>query len=364
MVGASRIGRGLLALTLLPGCARLVGGEAAVVLQAADRGAAQSELGWTTPPPRRARLAEADIWTPADRAPSASLVLAPGFAEAGRDDPRLMRLADALARAGFAVRVPDLPGARRLTLDPADIDAMRAALRAERASGRPVALAGVSFAAAPALIAARQEGGAAAVVTLGGLHRMEEAAVFAATGAHRAPGEAAWRRGAPNPFAAAAFLLAMADAMPDRADRWLLRETGLRRAEDPAAPLGDLARDMTPAGRAALALVEERDPEAVPARLAALPSPVREALAVLDPSRAGLGVLDACVLAVHGEADPIIPWTQSVALAQAVPRARLFLVPGFGHVEGGAVPPEGQRVLVGAMRALLGLRDGRDPCRD
>jgi fermentation-respiration switch protein FrsA (DUF1100 family) len=91
---------------------------------------------------------------------------------------------------------------------------------------------------------------------------------------------------------------------------------------------------------------------------------VREALAVLDPSRAGLGVLDACVLAVHGEADPIIPWTQSVALAQAVPRARLFLVPGFGHVDGGAVPSDGQRVLVGAMRALLGLRDGRDPCQD
>jgi pimeloyl-ACP methyl ester carboxylesterase len=370
MVGASRIRRAfrtrlkplLLALTLLaaPGCARLIGGEAGVVLEAIEHGPARTELGRITPPPQRTRLAEADLWLPADAAPRASLVLAPGFSELGRDDPRLLPVAESLARAGFAVRVPELPGARRLTLDPADIAAMRAAAAAEHAAGRRVAMAGISFAAAPALLAG-QDGAAELVVTLGGFHAMEALAIFAATGAHRAPGEAAWRRGTPNPFAGPGFLLAIADAMPDASDRWLLRQAGTRRLRAPDAPLDDLLRDLTPAGRTALDLLAERNPAGIPARLAALPAPARVALAALDPAGRPLGT---CTLAIHGIEDPIIPWTQSAALAAALPQGRavLVLVPGFGHVEPAAVPPAGQMALIRAMRLLLAWRDGTDPC--
>jgi pimeloyl-ACP methyl ester carboxylesterase len=359
MVRASRISCVLLALSLT-GCARLVGGEAGVVLEAIEHGPARTELGRITPVPTRTRLAEADLWLPGAGVPRAGLVLAPGFSEGGRDDPRLQPLAESLARAGFAVRVPDLPGARRLTLDPADIAAMRRAAEAEAAAGRRVALAGISFAAAPALIAG-QGGQAALVLTLGGFHGLGPLAVFAATGAHRAPGEAGWRRDPPTPYAAGAFLLAVSAAMPDGTDGLLLRQAGGRLLADPAARLEDLARAMTPAGRAALALVGEGDPERVPARLAALPAPARERLAALDP--AGVA-LSTCTLAIHGLADTVIPWTQSAALAAALPpgRAVLVLVPGFGHVDPAGVPLEGQLVLIGAMRALLGWRDGTDPC--
>jgi pimeloyl-ACP methyl ester carboxylesterase len=370
MVRASRVSRAfrtplkvvLLALGLLalPGCARLIGGEAGVVLDAIERGPDRTELGRVTPPPRRDRLPDADLWLPGAGAPRAGLVLAPGFSEGGRDDPRLHPLADSLARAGFAVRVPDLPGARRLTLDPADIAAMRRAAEAEAAAGRRVALAGISFAAAPALLAG-QGGGAELVLTLGGFHGLEPLAVFAATGAHRAPGEAGWRRDPPTPYAAGAFLLAVSAAMPDGTDGLLLRAAGGRLLADAAAPLDDLARAMTPAGRAALALVGERDPDQVPARLAALPAPARDRLAALDPARVALAT---CTLAIHGLQDRVIPWTQSAALAAALPpgRAVVVLVPGFGHVEPAGVGLEGQLALIGAMRVLLGWRDGIDPC--
>jgi pimeloyl-ACP methyl ester carboxylesterase len=359
MVRASRIGCVLLALTL-SGCARLIGGEAGVVLEAIEHGPARTELGRITPPPLRTRLPEADLWLPADATPRAALVLAPGFSEAGRDDPRLLPVAESLARAGFAVRVPELPGARRLTLDPADIAAMRRAAEAEAAAGRRVALAGISFAAAPALLAG-QDGRAGLVVTLGGFHAMQALAVYAATGAHRLPGEAAWRRGAPNPFAGPAFLLAIAEAMPDPADRWLLKEAGTRRLRAPDAPLGDLVRDMTPDGRAALDLIAEREPARIPDRLAALPAAARAVLGALDPAGARLAT---CTLAIHGLEDPIIPWTQSAALSAALPpgRAVLVLVPGFGHVEPAGVPMQGQLALIGAMRHLLAWRDGTDPC--
>jgi fermentation-respiration switch protein FrsA (DUF1100 family) len=122
-----------------------------------------------------------------------------------------------------------------------------------------------------------------------------------------------------------------------------------------------LAPQLTPSGRAVLALVQERNPEAVPARLAALPPLVRERLATLDPARA---TLRTCTLAIHGLADTVIPWTQSAALGAALPpgQAVVVTVPGFGHVEPAGVPAEGQLALIRAMRLLLAWRDGSDPC--
>jgi hypothetical protein len=130
----------LLALSLVAtaGCARLIGGEAGVVLQSIVHGPAETELGRSTPAPRRERLAEADLWLPGTGTPTASVVLAPGMAEAGRDDPRLLPVAESLARAGFAVRVADQPGAQRLTLDPADPrrHLLRRGAGADRRAGR------------------------------------------------------------------------------------------------------------------------------------------------------------------------------------------------------------------------------------
>ena len=67
-------------------------------------------------------------------------------------------------------------------------------------------------------------------------------------------------------------------------------------------------------------------------------------------------------MALHGEADPVVPWTEALALARAVPRARLVLVPGFGHIGTEEIPLAGKLRLIEAARALLDWRDGRDPC--
>jgi pimeloyl-ACP methyl ester carboxylesterase len=361
MVAASRIRRGVFAalIALLPGCARLVGGEAGVVLQAAERGAANTELGRITPAPQRHRFADHDRWTPADTPPRATLILAPGFSEAGRDDPRLVLAADAFARAGFLVRVPVLPGAQALTLDARDTLALRAAARAE---GQRTALAAISYAAGPALLAARAEPGVALLLTLGGYGDLTAAATFALTGAHRLPGETAWRFATQNPFAAAAFLSALAPVLPEARDRVTLTAAAARRRADPAAPLDDLAADAGAGAASAFALLAERDPDRIPARLAALPARAREALASLDPAPLAFDATPPCTVLVHGLADPVIPPTQSEALAPRLPRARLILVPGFGHVEPAAVPLAGQLRLIEAVRALLDFRDGRDPC--
>ncbi|MDT8321762.1 MAG: hypothetical protein RQ826_14675, partial [Xanthomonadales bacterium] len=69
---------------------------------------------------------QADLYLTADTA-GAGLVLVPGAAPGGRDDPRLVTLATALARSGFAVLVPDIESLRELRLSPATADEIAAA---------------------------------------------------------------------------------------------------------------------------------------------------------------------------------------------------------------------------------------------
>ena len=85
---------------------------------------------------------------------------------------------------------------------------------------------------------------------------------------------------------------------------------------------------------------------------------MRSDLAALDLSRADLSQLDARLLLVHGRDDPIIPSTESEALAAAAPdETTLYVVDSLAHVE---LDPAG---LVDGLRLwravyrLLALRD-------
>ena len=66
-----------------------------------------------------------DIYLPAD--PRAALLLIPGVTPDGRDDPRLVAFAGALARHGFLVFTPELPGLRAQRVGRDDPDAVAAA---------------------------------------------------------------------------------------------------------------------------------------------------------------------------------------------------------------------------------------------
>jgi pimeloyl-ACP methyl ester carboxylesterase len=71
-----------------------------------------------------------------------------------------------------------------------------------------------------------------------------------------------------------------------------------------------------------------------------------------------MGQLQARLILVHGRTDNIIPYTQSEALARAVPsgQAQLFLLDGFGHANlQGLSLKDGWR-LWRAVDDLLGQR--------
>ncbi|WP_439577088.1 alpha/beta fold hydrolase [Elioraea sp.] len=353
--------RAVLALTLLAACVH----EPARLLADIEAGPGPSALKQATPAPTREAFAvpgtEADLYRPGIPA-RARIVLVPGLSEAGRRDARLVPFAESLARVGFLVVVPDLPAARGLSADASDAEAVAAAVRALPEAPGPAGIAAISYAAGPAFLAALRPEVAPRldfIATLGAYHDTDAMLTFLVAGAHRAPGETAWRFGRPRPEALWLFVLANAAALPEPRDvAWLREVAEARLAGRPAPP----AREIGVGARAVLALADERDPDAVPRRIAALPDPLRGALGRLSLADAPLGRLPVCAILVHGARDPVIPWTESVRLAQALPRARLHLVPDLDHVDPRGLSFAGRLSLLQAAEDLLAARDGSDVC--
>ncbi|MGH7389424.1 MAG: hypothetical protein ACREM3_08170, partial [Candidatus Rokuibacteriota bacterium] len=142
-----------------------------------------------TPPPARDTLAVGGAG--ADRYARAAfvsrpLVLVHGVTPAGKDDPHAAAAARLLARAGFDVAVPTVPGLTTGRLRPDDVEPVVATIDAlGRSAGRPVTLVSVSVGAGPALLAAADErvrDRVAAVLSLGGYASARSLVRFFLTG--------------------------------------------------------------------------------------------------------------------------------------------------------------------------------------
>ena len=337
-------------------------------------GAGPSTLKEITPSPGREAIVyaveghtyAADLYRPGDAA-RAALVLVPGAAERGKDDPRLIAFATSLARARFLVLVPDIESLRALTIGPGDSGRIADALRhlggrAEVPKPGALGLVAISYAAGPAILAAlapylRER--VRFVLVVGGYYDMTAAVTFFTTGRYRDGPDVPWRHRTPNAYGKWVFLRANAGRLENDRDRWLLDAMARRKLADLEAPLDDLAARLGPEGRSVHALLVNKDPQAVPGLIAALPDRMRSDMMALDLSRADLSRLAAELILLHGRDDTIIPHTESQALAAAAPagRATLWLVNNLSHVElGPGGLPDALRLLAAAYH-LLALRD-------
>ena len=259
-------------------------------------------LSALTDPPTRRPLAPletgADLWVHAGLDAGRPLVLAHGFAPEGKDDPRVRDAAALLARAGFDVAVPTIPGLTRGRLGPEDVEPVIGALAAR--DGRTV-LVGVSVGAGPALLAAadpRVGERVSAVLSLGGYASAVEVLRFWLTGAFAYEGVRG--RVDHDPELVRMFLRANADRL-DGASRAALEAT-----------------DRTATGRL----------------LDAPPPDLQRYLDALSPIRVAPGI-GAHLILVHGRADRAVPYTESLRLAASRPgRTTLVLVGLVEHVEG------------------------------
>jgi pimeloyl-ACP methyl ester carboxylesterase len=287
-------------------------------------------LSRLTPPPSVRPLAippeglalAADLYQPFTPWPSRNVVLVHGLSPAGKGDPRLQEAARLLARAGFRVLVPTVPGLTRLRLRPDDAETVVQAIKALRSWGR-VQVLGISVGAGPALLAAadpRVAGEVSAVLSLGGYASTVELLRYFLTGTYRYGAVAGQAR--PDPRAVSEFIQANADLLDD----------------------------------AALRLVDNRDPARVEPLVRDLSPQLRDLLETLSPERV-IGRLRGRLLLIHGKNDPAVPFTESLRLAE-VARGRvptsLVLLEVVGHVEPEAAPL-GRWDAVGELLALWAL---------
>jgi acetyl esterase/lipase len=302
---------------------------------------------------------EGDLYEPGGKT-RAAMVLVPGAAVLGRDEPRLKALARTFARAGFVVLVPELPELRHLALSLADADRVAAAVRQLRKSkpAEPLGVAAVSYAVAPAMIAALQDdllGKVKFVVGIGGYRDAEAAIRFVTTGTFRPIGEAREFQMKPNNYGRWAFVLANAGRLDDTKDASLLYEIARLRFRDPDADVAPIAAKLGPEGRAVLALVENRDPEAVTPLVGALPERVRREIDGLNLALYDLSKFKGDLILVHGRGDQLVPYSESQALAAAASNAHasLFLIDGLGHIDFNSVTAANAWTMWRAILTLL-----------
>jgi pimeloyl-ACP methyl ester carboxylesterase len=283
---------------VLAGCTGLR--SAAFLLEFLSGGRVSALSALTVAPDRRQfpnTTIDADLFLHRGLGRGTSLVLVHGFTPQGKDDPRVQDAAGLLARAGFDVTVPTIPGLTRGRLGLEDVEPVVAAL----AQIRPPALViSVSVGSGPALLAAadpRVRNQVGAVLSLGGYASAREVVRFWLTGAYGYAGVSGRVRH--DPEQVRAFVRANADR-------------------------------LVPSARATL---EAADPEAAERLLASPPSDLAQYLDAVSPLRVARDI-SARLILVHGRADRAVPFTESLRLADARPaRTRLVLVGVVDHVE-------------------------------
>ena len=154
------------------------------------------------------------------------------------------------------------------------------------------------------------------------------------------------------------FVSGNTDRLADPVDRSAFRRMAERMVEDPQAAIDDLSDQLTPEGQSLLDLLQNRDPARSPALLARLPSGIRAELDALNLATRDLSLLKAHLILVHGTDDQIIPYTESLALAAAVPpgQSELILIDGLAHVDTQPFRLD-RRAMWRAIGILLAQRD-------
>jgi pimeloyl-ACP methyl ester carboxylesterase len=265
---------------------------------------------------------QGDLYRPPDDAPA--IVLVPGAARLGKDDPRIVRLARAIARGSRVVFVPQMALANRRFIEDDLQSLVRAVVALDESAFTTgdVSLLGISYGGSFAMVAAadpRLEGRLAQVAVFGAYFDLVGVVQAATTGVSIVEGR---RIPWDLPPEAQAIL---EEAAPDLVPAASREDLG--RALESRDPSG-----LAPGDRALYELLVNRDPDRtreLAGRLSGQAGAIMERFspaAVADRIRAP-------VIAMHSMDDPAVPFAEAIRLRRAMPEARMVVVRGFRHVD-------------------------------
>jgi len=271
------------------------------------------------PIPFAGRTLAADLYRPAYRParPRGVILLVHGLSPAGRRQPDLIRLGRLLARHGQLVLVPQFDTLAAFTLDGTEVAAIGAALDHAASLASPVAIAGFSFGAGPALLAAPERPGIRLAGSFGGYADLRSVIAFITT-SEGAEQYNRWK-----------LLQLLAGFVGDERDRGRLGAIARAKLANPSEDTGRLESALGEDGQAVLALVHNRRADAVSPLLARVSPSIHAALDRLSPLPV-MSRLYGRALIAHGRADISIPYTESLRLARAA-GAHAVILNTFHH---------------------------------
>jgi dienelactone hydrolase len=290
--------------------------------------------------PVEGKTVVADLYRPADGGPHPGIVLCHGVADRGKDDLRLVNFADALARAGYMALVPDFENLRQFRVRPSDVDEIVGAF--EHLSTLPsvkrdrIGLFGFSYAGGLSILAARDPRISDRVkfcFLLGAYYDLEAVVGYMTTGMYRL--DDAWTYLEPRNSGRWAFLQNSVDLIENDRDRALLSGIARARLDDPQSDVSHLARSLGEEGAAVYALLVNEDPEQVGVIIDGLNERVRTYFDELSP-RGKMDNITARLILAHGRDDNLIPYTESIMLAEHAPPeapVHLELLDSFEHMD-------------------------------
>lgn len=277
-----------------------------------------------------------------------AIVFINGTTPEGRELRAVRSLAEGLARSGFVVFVPDLPGLREDEISPETVSAAGSAVHAAAdypgVRGNEVSLVGASTGATLALIVAKDpalDGRVSSVSGIAPFTDIRTALSLATTGHYVENGRPVPYR--PDPFLSYVIARSLIAAIPPGEDRDTLSAelSGVdRRAPDPLAdlrrrPTRDLGREAASVVR----LLANEDPRRADDLYRALPRAVRSDLEALSPL-AGEGRIEAPVEIATSQQDKYFPSSESLAASRLAPKARVTVTEALEHAEPGFEPRE------------------------
>ena len=248
-----------------------------------------------------------------------------------------------MARAGFAVLVPDFIGLKSFRVRRDSVDEAAAAFDhlAEKAPGvRPgdSGILGISFGGGIGLLAAADAGireRVAYVVSFGGYYDLSSVIRYYTTGRYAYGPERGI--GNPVPWARWHLILKNLDFLEDSADRRAFDALARRKLRDETADVSGWAERLSPRGRALYAVLAEKDFSRFPPLYAKVSPRVRDLLRALSLPEKIRDVKAEMILS-HGVPDPLIPHTETLRLADALkesgrPDVSVTLLRLFRHVD-------------------------------
>jgi pimeloyl-ACP methyl ester carboxylesterase len=278
---------------------------------------------------------------PAGEGPWPAILFVNGTVPEGREYPQVQNLARGLARAGYLVVVPDLPG---LTTDEitgetvdATVEAARAVAERPDALDGKVGLVGVSTGATLSLLVAEDPDASESVSVVAGLAPYTDIRTvlsIATTGYYRQGGE--YVPYDADPFLSYVIAKSMLAALPPGEDRDELRaELGEvdRLDAEPLAGLRARPTDgLSPEAKGVVELLANTDPERFDELYEALPTGIRAKMEKLSPL-AGDARVEAPVELASGYRDKYFPISETFALGRIAPYLRVTESEAIDHSE-------------------------------